>query len=408
MSTSGNLQVTGTSNFDSTLIVNDAVKTEDIEVSGNAKIAGDINVNGSLLFSNGKGISLAPSNSSLPDVYSYGKSPSGSSPSINTCLNPNPPYQAHQFGGVFQVYDNGPLGYTGGNILTMQSWNNGSSIDVAGTGGLLVNYFCGKDIYLGTGSGTGGVGGTGGAFVYTGDKVYMRTSTQVGGSTTSYDINTALNVFSNAGNGIKLNTYNNVLPAYSLNNSNFTTYSPFIIYGDGNAQLGQAIQIGMTNSTIKNLGVNLNISSVNSTSAIVVNNGALDVFRVLKNGSTYIGDKAPLATGPHGNAKLAVDGKILAKEIYVNIHNSVWPDYVFEKSYKLLSTTELENYIFKNKHLPGVPSAKNIEETGLNISEMQKIQMEKLEEIFLYVIKQQKEIDDLKKQNEDLKKFINK
>ncbi|MEI8135972.1 MAG: hypothetical protein WCH21_01460 [Bacteroidota bacterium] len=134
-------------------------------------------------------------------------------------------------------------------------------------------------------------------------------------------------------------------------------------------------------------------------------------FKVTGDGKTYIGIKKPLANGPHGDAMLAVDGKILAKEIYVNIHNSVWADYVFDKSYKLMPLDELETYIAKNKHLPNVPSASDLtagDEFNLNLSEMHKLQMEKIEELYLHVINQQKEIDILKKENKELKQLIKK
>ena len=98
---------------------------------------------------------------------------------------------------------------------------------------------------------------------------------------------------------------------------------------------------------------------------------------------------------------LAVDGKILAKEIYVNIHNSTWADYVFDKNYKLMPLAEVEAYVNKNKHLPNVPSGKDLTATddyNLSISDMQKIQMEKIEELYLYIFNQQKEIEALKKE----------
>lgn len=130
------------------------------------------------------------------------------------------------------------------------------------------------------------------------------------------------------------------------------------------------------------------------------------VFVVYSDGKTRIGEKEPLPNGPHGNAMLAVDGKILAKEIFVNIHNSVWPDYVFSKNYKLKPLTELANYLNKEKHLPGIPSAVEIEEKGLSVNEMQVKQMEKIEELYLYVIELQKQIEELKVENSKLQKKI--
>ncbi len=99
---------------------------------------------------------------------------------------------------------------------------------------------------------------------------------------------------------------------------------------------------------------------------------------------------------------LSVDGKVLAREIYVNINQSNWADFVFEKNYKLLPLKKVEAFILKNKHLPDVPSAADLTKTddyNLNIAEMQKIQMQKIEELYLYIIQQQKEIEELKQKN---------
>ncbi|MBK9286048.1 MAG: hypothetical protein IPM51_17265 [Sphingobacteriaceae bacterium] len=131
-------------------------------------------------------------------------------------------------------------------------------------------------------------------------------------------------------------------------------------------------------------------------------------FVVYGNGKTRIGIKEPLPAGPHGDAMLAVDGKILAKEIFVNIHNSVWPDYVFNKDYHLMPLSEVKNNILEEKHLPGIPSAKEIEEIGISLGEMQRIQMEKIENLYLYIINQQHEIDELRTELNELKLGIKK
>lgn len=93
--------------------------------------------------------------------------------------------------------------------------------------------------------------------------------------------------------------------------------------------------------------------------------------------------------------KLAVDGKAICTELLVRLVPN-WPDYVFNKTYKLPGLQEVENFINKHNHLPGIPSAKDIEATGLNIGEMQKLQMEKIEELTLYIIELKKEIEKLK------------
>lgn len=95
--------------------------------------------------------------------------------------------------------------------------------------------------------------------------------------------------------------------------------------------------------------------------------------------------------------KLAVDGKVICTELLVRLVPN-WPDYVFSKNHILPGLNEVEDFIKKNSHLPGIPSAKNIETNGLNIGEMQKLQMEKIEELTLYIIELKKEIEKLKAQ----------
>jgi len=89
-----------------------------------------------------------------------------------------------------------------------------------------------------------------------------------------------------------------------------------------------------------------------------------------------------------------VDGKVICTELLVRLVPN-WPDYVFNKNYKLPGLHEVEDFINKYQHLPGIPSAKDLEKNGLNIGEMQKMQMEKIEELTLYIIELKKEIEKL-------------
>jgi hypothetical protein len=67
-----------------------------------------------------------------------------------------------------------------------------------------------------------------------------------------------------------------------------------------------------------------------------------------------------------------------------------WADYVFEEDYVLMPTAELEAYIKEHKHLPGVPSAQEVVEEGIDLAEMNKILLEKVEELTLRVIELEK------------------
>ncbi len=93
--------------------------------------------------------------------------------------------------------------------------------------------------------------------------------------------------------------------------------------------------------------------------------------------------------------KLSVNGTILAKEILVSSAASNWPDYVFEEGYDLMSLEEIESFIEANKHLPNIPSQDDVEKDGVSLGEMQRLHMEKIEELTLHLIEKDKEIDSL-------------
>ncbi len=97
------------------------------------------------------------------------------------------------------------------------------------------------------------------------------------------------------------------------------------------------------------------------------------------------------------DAKLAVKGTIHAQEVKVDL-SVPGPDYVFEKNYPLTSLAETEAYIKVNKHLPDVPSAGKMQKEGIDLSAMNMMLLRKVEELTLHLIRQQKEIDQLKDQ----------
>jgi hypothetical protein len=94
---------------------------------------------------------------------------------------------------------------------------------------------------------------------------------------------------------------------------------------------------------------------------------------------------------------LSVDGRIMSEELRVEDSGS-WPDYVFEEEYQLIDLEELENNIDELGHLPGIPSAEEIGNDGLLVGQMQKLQMEKIEELTLYIIQLHKRISELESQ----------
>ena len=120
------------------------------------------------------------------------------------------------------------------------------------------------------------------------------------------------------------------------------------------------------------------------------------------NNCLFLKDNGNIGIGTHDpQAKLAVNGEILAKSVRVNTGSTYWPDYVFGKDYNLMSLRELEQYVNTHKHLPGIPSAQEVEEQGdVDLGAMNALLLEKVEELTRYVIDLQSQIDELKKGKE--------
>jgi hypothetical protein len=124
-----------------------------------------------------------------------------------------------------------------------------------------------------------------------------------------------------------------------------------------------------------------------------------------KDGKIGIGTNTP-------DELLTVKGKIHTQEVLVDLEGAVAPDYVFESYFEGASTskpeyqrpslTELASYIKSNGHLPGIPSAQSMEESGISLKVFNLLLLEKVEELTLYTLDQQKEIENLKLMMEKL------
>ena len=239
-------------------------------------------------------------------------------------------------------------------------------------------------------------------------------------STDKYGFAFDKNIISRLGTFSTLNTE---LRFGFVTNSSPTLINPAILVTKSNGKVG----IGFpTSVSIKaKLDVTNNVSSINTfktnsvftteyqvanlfnvntngTKALVVNNTVSNkfIFIVRGNGATQIGEK--MATNKHTDAMLSVYGKVVARSFYVTIDPALWADYVFEPNYKLKSLTEVEQFYKKHKHLPDVPSATEISNADLNLAEMQALSMRKIEELTLYIVELQKQLNAMKTKIEHL------
>jgi hypothetical protein len=140
--------------------------------------------------------------------------------------------------------------------------------------------------------------------------------------------------------------------------------------------------------------------------AIAVTQSGIDIFSVNTNGLVSIGNNGfnvpglGIAAPPYS---LVVGRGILTEKLKVALSSDAvnWSDYVFDADYKRLPVNEVEDFVKKNKHLPNIPSANEVYTNGLDVAQMDAALLRQIEELWLHVI-------DLKKENEALKKQLNK
>lgn len=146
----------------------------------------------------------------------------------------------------------------------------------------------------------------------------------------------------------------------------------------GEAQYGAIILDGRSKNNAKLLNNNV----------LAVNSYGNNLMMVKADGSVGIG-----TTATHGH-KLAVNGSGIFTKVKVKAYGS-WPDYVFQDGYVLPSLSEVEQHIKTHQHLQGIPSRQEVKEQGIDLGEMDRKLLQKIEELMLYTIAQQKQIDSL-------------
>ncbi|MEL4309108.1 hypothetical protein [Joostella sp. CR20] len=136
------------------------------------------------------------------------------------------------------------------------------------------------------------------------------------------------------------------------------------------------------------------IDNQNKTFHLSKGNNPINGITINNNGLVGIGEINP-------NSKLSVNGKIHAKEVKIDLIG--WSDFVFYDNYNLPTLFEVETHIKEKGHLKDIPSAKEVAENGIFLGEMDSKLLQKIEELMLYTIQQQKEIENLKKENNGIK-----
>lgn len=171
-------------------------------------------------------------------------------------------------------------------------------------------------------------------------------------------------------------------PVVALTSTNSTNPWSAIRGNEGTWIMGWGGQVGEEDISIGSQGAD-------GRRTVTFAAGGEAKMKILANGNVGIGTVEP-------TEKLSVYGKIRAQEIKVEVAD--WPDYVFAEGYKVRTLEDLEKFIKLNKHLPEMPSDTEVEAGGIELGEMNKRLLKKIEELTLYIIDQGKEIANLKEQ----------
>ena len=149
----------------------------------------------------------------------------------------------------------------------------------------------------------------------------------------------------------------------------------------------------------------VDVATLNATE-ILLNGTPLEniesPWTISGNDLSYTTGNVGIGTTNTQGYRFAIAGSMVAEGVKVELEGN-WPDFVFEKDYNLQSLKQIEAYIKKHGHLPNVPSAEEIKTDGINLGEMDATLLQKIEELTLHSIQQQKEIESLKILNNQLK-----
>jgi uncharacterized coiled-coil protein SlyX len=182
--------------------------------------------------------------------------------------------------------------------------------------------------------------------------------------------------------------------SFTLPTTTVTAGTNVTVTGNGAAATPYVVS-SVDTSLYQNNGVINQATTISGNRIVDMNNSNIwfNTANSTSNGKIYLGSSTayPNTTG---NYKLFVEGGIMTEKVKVALRSSAnWADYVFASDYKLMSLKEVEKFIKANKHLPGIDSAEVIANNGLDVAEMQSKQMEKIEELTLYIIDQDKKLE---------------
>ncbi len=171
-----------------------------------------------------------------------------------------------------------------------------------------------------------------------------------------------------------------------------------ISLGYWNNGISRFVGISQSDNNFTTAGASIEFTSSSGSNAInfrTHHNGVSAATRMTvdQDGNVGVGTINP-------TEKLAVNGRIRAKEVIVETN---WSDFVFDPGYRLTPLSEVERQIKAERHLPGIPSAHDVAQGGVSLGQMQARLLQKIEELTLHVIAQEKRIQKLEEENRQLR-----
>ncbi|MGV3613400.1 MAG: hypothetical protein ACO1N0_20750 [Fluviicola sp.] len=333
------LTVAGSTRIDSTLVVGDSVF-----MSSNARVGADLKVDGDLYLPN---ISTL---NSIHEEYILVSGENGITKKVS-------------FGTLKDTYYNSPCSLVGG-IVASPSWANGPNK-------LFVE--C-PQVWVGIGTNTptrhldvrGDIKSTG--------HLWANTSISIGADLNTFSKFNIVNTNRTA--AIQANTVGNALPYQRL---------MFFEYDHADTKILEVI----------NTATNRNPIVLRADGQMDLDNGVVNTF--------HFGTDGQFSVSNATQKTFVVEANGLTRARKIKVDADVWADYVFEEDYPLMPLAEVENFVKEHKHLPSIPSEKTMKDKGIDVAEMNVKMMEKIEELTLYLIAQNKELEKVKAELETLK-----